>query len=111
MKHKMTVRSVAAAWALSVLAASVLEGCGSPRNTVTAEEAQAAAEEVQRRSAESTPSVNVECPIMSGPVDPERTIVYKNQKVAFCCGDCLVSWLGLTDEERDIALAEASRKR
>ena len=48
---------------------------------------------------------------MSGPVDPERTVVYENPKVAFCCGDCLVSWLGLTDEERDIALAEASRKR
>ena len=104
----MTVRSIAVVWALSVL---LLDGCGSPRKTVTADQAQAAAEEAQRRGAEAAPSVNAECPIMSGPVDPERTIVYKSQKVAFCCGDCLVSWLGLTDEARDLALAKASKKR
>ena len=99
---------------LSLFGLLVLIGCGSPE-TVTRKEAEEAAREAMessQRDAEapstSTASVNTECPVMGGPTDPERTLIFENQKVSFCCQRCTLEWLQYTDEQRREALARAS---
>ena len=53
--------------------------------------------------------VNTKCPIMGGAIDPAKvpeslTRVYKDQKVAFCCGMCPGQWDKLTDAQKDAKL-------
>ena len=79
-----------------MLAALVLTvaGCVSPHNTTTS----------------GTPAVatmNKDCPIMGGPVDPKLTRVYQGQVIGFCCPGCPAAWDKLTDSEKQLALANA----
>ncbi len=55
---------------------------------------------------------NVTCPMMNSPIKPEKvtpelTRVYKGQKVAFCCAECLPEWDKLSDEKKDAALEKS----
>jgi hypothetical protein len=59
--------------------------------------------------------VNTKCPIMGGAIDPAKvteslTRVYKDQKVAFCCGMCPGQWDKLTDAQKDAKLRAVAAK-
>jgi hypothetical protein len=59
--------------------------------------------------------VNTKCPIMGGAIDPAKvpeslTRVYKDQKVAFCCGMCPGQWDKLTDAQKDAKLQAVAVK-
>ena len=56
--------------------------------------------------------VNEYCPIMGGPIDPDKTPKtlerdYKGKMVAFCCPGCPEKWDALSDAQKDLALAKA----
>ena len=58
---------------------------------------------------------NVRCPIMGSPINPAKVTKnlirdYKDQKIAFCCGGCLVTWDKLSDSEKDAKLAKVKPK-
>ena len=52
-------------------------------------------------------AVNTTCPIMGGPVDPQRTIVFEGRPVAFCCQDCMLQWISMSSPDQHAALARA----
>jgi len=43
----------------------------------------------QRAALAKLPKVQVTCPVSGEPVDPDVTVDYKGEKVAFCCGGCV----------------------
>jgi len=43
----------------------------------------------QRAAVAKLPKVQVTCPVSGEPVDPEVTVDYNGEKVAFCCGGCV----------------------
>lgn len=55
---------------------------------------------------------NIRCPIMGSPINPDKVAenlirYYKDQKIAFCCGGCPVTWDKLTEAEKESKLAKA----
>ena len=64
---------------------------------------------VAQASAGAPVFANTKCPIMGGAIDPAKvpeslTRVYKDQKVAFCCGMCPAQWDRLTDAQKGARL-------
>ena len=57
--------------------------------------------------------VNTNCPIMSGSklnpekITPDLIREFKGQKVGFCCAGCPRKWDGLSDADKEKALAKA----
>ncbi len=56
--------------------------------------------------------LNARCPIMGGKLDWSKvsgklTRDYKGGKVGFCCAGCPKRWDGLSDEQKDAALAKS----
>jgi len=54
-------------------------------------------------------SVNRMCAVMTeDPVDPAcEAIMWKGQKVGFCCDGCKPRWAKMTEAQKDKALAQA----
>ncbi len=56
--------------------------------------------------------VNTFCPIMNNPIDQtnvpaDLTRMHRGEKVGLCCLMCGPTWDALTDEQKDVKLAEA----
>lgn len=50
------------------------------------------------------------CPISGEAIDEGVTAEYQGKTIRFCCEDCLASWEGMTDEEKQAKLAAAEAK-
>jgi len=55
---------------------------------------------------------NIRCPIMGSPINQDKVAEnlirdYKDQKIAFCCGGCPVTWDKLTEAKKESKLAKA----
>ena len=104
---------------VSIAPLIAVSGCGSTPETATREEAEEAARKAMQESSrveapvgpvrDPSAAVNDVCPVMGGPTDPQRTMVFENQKVAFCCERCTIKWLGFSDEKKREVLATARR--
>jgi hypothetical protein len=71
--------------------------------------------EAQKKCMAKMPTVNDRCPISGDKIDmmntPEdQTVMYKGQKVGFCCTKCPLAWEKLTDKEKDEKLAKVMFK-
>jgi hypothetical protein len=69
----------------------------------------------QKKCMEKMPTVNDRCPISGEKIDmmntPEnQTLMYKSQKVGFCCTKCPVAWEKLTDKEKSEKLEKVMPK-
>ncbi len=97
-KHAIWPLVGLAAAAMVVLAA----GCSAPA----------------RETATGTPAgdeafVNVTCPMMGSPIDPnnvtpELVRMHKGKKVAFCCGGCPAAWDKLSEAQKEAKLQKAA---
>lgn len=96
MKHFRLAALLAAG-----LVASTLSGCASQ----THEEEEACGE----IKPGVVTSVNSMCAVVtSDPVNPALTpVVWKGQKVGFCCKGCIPRWEKMTEAEKDASLAKA----
>ena len=56
-----------------------------------------------------TDTVNKMCVIVNDdPVNPSvEPVVWKGQKIGFCCNGCKPRWAALTDAQKDAAIAKA----
>ncbi len=83
------IRIMAAAMVVGAMAMVV--GCESSKKTET----------------KASPSVmNANCPFSGHPVANGATADYNGKTVGFCCADCAKKWSGMTDAQRDAALAK-----
>lgn len=59
--------------------------------------------------AASAGTVNMRCPVMPDDlVDPDvAPVMWKGQKVGFCCKGCKPKWEAMNDSQRDAAVANA----
>jgi hypothetical protein len=111
---KGTIMKKIGRWSLLVVAIVVLAFAFSARTASSADKpakpAAAAAPAAAPAQAEKlVPTVNAKCPVMGGLVNmkghPENlTLMYKDQRIGFCCPMCLPKWDAMTDAEKDAAL-------
>lgn len=57
----------------------------------------------------ATTPINSNCPIAGEEVDPDVSVQWKGQTVAFCCADCIPDWNKLSDDEKQSKLDAASQ--
>ncbi len=61
-------------------------------------------------TAQASPSVmNSKCPFSGHGVAAGATADYKGKTVGFCCKDCATKWAGMSDADRDAALAKVTK--
>lgn len=79
-----------------IAAPAISIGCSQPADT------PAVSEEVVLTT------VNTHCPIMGSKVTPDGgSVTWNDQTIGFCCPECIETWEGLSDEEKQSKLAEA----
>lgn len=68
----------------------------------------AGCQSTKKAETKASPSVmNTTCPVSHEPIAADQTVDYKGGKVGFCCKNCQTKWAGMTDAQRDAALAKA----
>ena len=84
-----------------------LGGCANNKQVAAEDEAQC-----KMVKPGTITTVNKMCAVENDdPVNPKITpVVWKGQKVGFCCDGCKPKWAKMTDAEKDAALAVAIEK-
>ncbi|MCC6676606.1 MAG: hypothetical protein IT436_05635 [Phycisphaerales bacterium] len=83
----------------AVLAAA-MAGCSSEQKTTAKAETKA--------EAPAAMSVNKTCPIGGHAAVASKTVAYKGKTIGFCCSDCIESFNGMSEAEKDAVLAKAT---
>lgn len=90
------MKKLAAISATALIASVMLVGCASEKSTASTNQSTTVA---------ASMPVNAKCPLSGEEVDPDTTVSYKGQTVAFCCPKCRAQWNKMTDAQRDAKLA------